>query len=116
MSYDWTGMQKITYEEAVDRWNKNHEVYLIYDDETEAVAESLEDIKKHHEKYSGEFGYEKEDGYYYGMRLRGFSPMCQPKEGFIRRENDTTGKYYDIIVYNRRLTDKEVNDYELDRL
>lgn len=52
--------------------------------------------------------------YKYGMRLRGFSPMCQPKDGFIRREDDTTGKYYDIIVYNRELTKKEIGDYELD--
>ena len=54
--------------------------------------------------------------YKYGMRLRGFSPMCQPKEGFIRREDDMTEKYYDIIVYNRQLTEKEINDYELDNI
>jgi hypothetical protein len=52
----------------------------------------------------------------YGMRLRGFAPMCQPKEGFVRREDDLTGKYYDILVYNRELTDKEVRNYELDGL
>lgn len=50
----------------------------------------------------------------YGMRLRGFSPFCQPKEGLVRREDDPTGKYYDIIVYNRELTEKEIRDYELD--
>ena len=54
--------------------------------------------------------------YKYGMRLRGFSPMCQPKKGFIRREDDATGDYYDIIVYNRQLTDMELNYYELDEL
>lgn len=53
--------------------------------------------------------------YKYGMRLRGFSPMCQP-HGVIRREDDTTGKYYDIIVYDRKLTEKEINDYELDEI
>ena len=52
----------------------------------------------------------------YGMRLRGFAPMCQPKEGLIRREDDSTGKYYDILVYNRGLSDKELRDYELDSL
>ena len=51
----------------------------------------------------------------YGMRLRGFSPGCQPK-GVIRREDDPTGKYWDIIVYPRELTEKEILDYELDRL
>lgn len=50
----------------------------------------------------------------YGMRLRGFAPMCQPKEGFVRREDDFSGRYYDILVYNRELTEKEIKNYELD--
>lgn len=54
--------------------------------------------------------------YKYGMRLRGFSPGCQPKDGFIRREDDTMGDYYDIVVYNRPLTEKELSSYELDDL
>ena len=37
-------------------------------------------------------------------------------EGLVRREDDTTGKYHDILVYDRELTDKEVNDYDLTRL
>lgn len=54
--------------------------------------------------------------YKYGMRLRGFSIGCQPIKGFLRREDDTTGKYYDILVYNRPLTDSEISGYELDSL
>lgn len=54
--------------------------------------------------------------YRYGMRLRGFSPGCQPKEGLLRREDDPTGKYWDILVYDRILTDQEVRSYELDPL
>ncbi|MBQ9631542.1 MAG: hypothetical protein IJV04_01300 [Lachnospiraceae bacterium] len=54
--------------------------------------------------------------YRYGMRLRGFSPGCQPKEGLLHREDDTTGRYHDIIVYDRKLTDQELSDYELDDL
>lgn len=53
--------------------------------------------------------------YRYGMRLRGFSPGAQPKE-VLRREDDTTGKYYDIIVYDRQLSAAEIADYELDDL
>lgn len=53
--------------------------------------------------------------YKYGMRLRGFSPGCQPK-GVAERQDDETGKYWDIIIYNRKLTDKDVRDYELDFL
>ena len=50
----------------------------------------------------------------YGMRLRGFSPGCQPKEGLVERQDDATGKYYDILVYNRELTEDELKNYELD--
>lgn len=52
----------------------------------------------------------------YGMRLRGFSIGCQPKEGFYDRQDDVSGRYYDILVYNRKLTYEEVRDYELDFL
>lgn len=51
----------------------------------------------------------------YGMRLRGFSPGCQPMKGLLRRE-DGDKRYYDILVYNRPLTDTELRDYELDAL
>lgn len=54
--------------------------------------------------------------YTYGMRLRGFSPGCQPMNGLVERRDDTTGKYYDILEYNRKLTEKEIRDYELDEL
>lgn len=50
----------------------------------------------------------------YGMRLRGFSPGCQPKEGFVERQDDVTGKYHDILVYDRELTEDELKNYELD--
>ena len=54
--------------------------------------------------------------YRYGMRLRGFSIGCQPMNGLLRREDDTTGKYWDILVYDRELTKDEINDYELNDL
>ena len=53
--------------------------------------------------------------YRYGMRLRGFAPGCQP-EGFIRREDDSDNKYLDIIVYERMLSEYEMNHYSLDIL
>ena len=54
--------------------------------------------------------------YLYGMRLRGFSPGCQPKTGLIKRLDDITGKYWDIIVYDHKLSNSEVNSFELDYL
>ena len=74
------------------------------------VSENLE------EYLTGEGLIEVMKEYRYGMRLRGFSPGCQPKRGFVEREDDQTGRYYDILVYDRKLTDKEVNSYELDYL
>ena len=54
--------------------------------------------------------------YKYGMRLRGFAPMCQPMDGLKGVHEDVTGKYYDILAYDRKLTEKELKDYELDYL
>ena len=52
--------------------------------------------------------------YVYGMRLRGFSPGCQPKEGFLECRDDPQRKYHDLLVYDRMLTKEEKQDYELD--
>lgn len=57
----------------------------------------------------------KKREFMYGMRLRGYSPGAQPK-GVLRREDDTTGRYHDIIVYDRQLSADEIRDYELDEL
>lgn len=50
---------------------------------------------------------------YYGMRIRGFSVGCQPMEGFIERLDSRSDDYYDIIVYDRELTDDEIRHYSL---
>jgi hypothetical protein len=54
--------------------------------------------------------------YKYGMRLRGFSIGCQPMTGLIRREDDLTGRYHDILIYSRPLNDHEQDGFELDYL
>ena len=57
--------------------------------------------------------------YDYGMRLRPFSMGCQPMDGLIdvKPETTTGGKHYwNILVYSRELTKKELEDYELDNL
>lgn len=56
------------------------------------------------------------DEYRYGMRLRGFSPGTFPPFGFVRREDDPSGNYYDILVYDVKLTDEVIKAYELDYL
>lgn len=54
--------------------------------------------------------------YRYGMRLRGFSIGCQPMDGLVERQDDTSGKYHDILVYDRELTKQELEEYELDKV
>ena len=52
--------------------------------------------------------------YTYGMRLRGFSPGCQPMAGLVERRDDPKRKYHDLLLYDRELSEKEMRDYELD--
>lgn len=52
--------------------------------------------------------------YVYGMRLRGFSIGCQPMDGLKDNREDETGRYYDLLVYDRKLTEEELRAYELD--
>ena len=52
--------------------------------------------------------------YKYGMRLRGCSPGAQPKDGFLDREDDPLDEYHDIIIYSRKLSEKEVSEFDLD--
>ena len=54
--------------------------------------------------------------YRYGMRSRGFAPLCQPMDGFVRREDSIYPRYYDILVYDHKLTERELRDYQLDDL
>jgi hypothetical protein len=52
--------------------------------------------------------------YKYGMRLRGFAPMCQPMSGLVNVDADGDGRYHSYLYYERKLNDEEVRDYELD--
>lgn len=52
--------------------------------------------------------------YVYGMRLRGFSPGCQPKDGFVERRDDANGRYWDMLVYSKKLSQKDERNYDLD--
>lgn len=54
--------------------------------------------------------------YKYGMKLRGFSIGCQPLKGLIDASEDPEGKFYNILTYDRELTDEELEEYELEDL
>lgn len=48
----------------------------------------------------------------YTYRSRGFSPYCQPINGLINHENQKEYKF-EVLTYNRRLTCKELAEFEL---
>lgn len=56
--------------------------------------------------------------HYYGMRLRGYAPGCQPKgvKEVVELDASFKRKYWDVISYDRKLTEEEVKNYELDYL
>lgn len=51
--------------------------------------------------------------YYYGAVESGFGPGNQPDEGFLYAQNDCTGLYYVILVYDRELSEPELSCYGL---
>lgn len=56
--------------------------------------------------------------YIYGMRLRPFSIGAQPKQGLIDHQNaeGKYSRYWDLIIYDRQLTEEECFVYSLDLL
>ena len=62
--YLWLGMKKISYDYALELFERgtkdSDNVYLLYEDNTENLAESIDDIKCHYEN-GGEFGIELKD-------------------------------------------------------
>lgn len=54
--------------------------------------------------------------YIYGMRARGFSPLCQPMVGLVEHWISPYEEYYDLLEYSRKLTREEELEYELDYL
>ena len=52
----------------------------------------------------------------YGMRLREFSIGCQPMEGLKQWEDDPSGRYWNILWYDHKLSSEECRDYNLDYL
>ena len=71
-------------------------------------------LKKYFNKIERESDMRETKEYKYGMRLRGFAPACQPMQGLIRREDDPSGRYCDILVYDRLLDGEEMSQYSLD--
>ena len=57
--YKWEGMKKITLAEAEATQGKG--VFLLYPDNTEGMAVSIDEIRTHVNTYNEEIGIEKEE-------------------------------------------------------
>lgn len=51
--------------------------------------------------------------YKYGMKLRGYSVACQPLHRLTGVKEDNTGRYYNILTYDRQLELREMRLYGL---
>ncbi len=75
--------------------------------------QELELCKEFIKKYKAEEmfkQFQKEHIFWYELKFRGISPGCQPKD-FIESDNNK-GKF-GIVGYNRRLTENELETYEM---
>ena len=51
--------------------------------------------------------------YFYGMRLRGFSPGCQPMGYLLGRVFDGNKKYHDVLMYEYALDKRDIEHFSL---
>jgi hypothetical protein len=51
--------------------------------------------------------------YVYGMRERGYGEGNQPIEGFVEKMEDPTEAFWDLLIYERELSEKEIKEYDL---
>lgn len=58
--YGYEGMKFISFKNALKAFEKGEAVYLLYPDDTEALSESPEDIRRH-KRLGGIFGMEKKE-------------------------------------------------------
>lgn len=102
-------------QEAPDRAIKAHYDGIIYgylaclEDNGKITDKDMKELYKFYTSDNLKIEYK------YGMRLRGYSPGCQPKENLVERQDDPTGKYYDILVYSKWLG-RAATAYDLDYL
>ncbi len=53
----------------------------------------------------------------YGMKIRPFSIGCQPNGAIdVKEANKAQTGFYDIVVYDRELSDEEISKFELVRI
>lgn len=84
--YKWLGMREVSYDFAI-MYFKDNAIYKLYEDNTESLAESIDDIKCHYEN-GGKFGIElnKYDDYIVFVLGRDYLKDILPYENDIAYE------------------------------
>ena len=83
----------------------------------ESFDEALEEARLYNPMYCGGRVVDEkmeEKNYVYGMKYRPAGPGCQPKDGLVFIGKSMDKKYYSILYYDRKLTEEETRDYELE--
>jgi len=101
--YLWLGMQEISYDVAVQFINTKM-VYLLYEDNTEGLAYTLEDINKHYNN-GGKFGVEITSCDNYVVFLLGRDLL----KGILPLENDIAYEWCVNIAKDFEISEFNVN-------
>ena len=101
--YLWLGMEEISYELAVKLFNMQ-EVYLLYEDNTESLAENIDDIENHY-KNGGKFGIELKVYDEYAMFVLGRDLL----KDILPFENDIAYEWCVNIAKDFEISDFNVN-------
>lgn len=106
--YLWLGMKKISYGYALELFERgtkdSDNVYLLYEDNTENLAESIDDIKCHYEN-GGEFGIELKDYNNYVVFVLGRDLL----KGILPYENDIAYEWCVNLAKDFEISDFNVN-------
>lgn len=101
--YKWLGMKEVSYDFAIIYF-KDNAIYKLYEDNTESLAESIDDIKCHYEN-GGRFGIELNEYDNYVVFVLGRDLL----KGILPYENDIA---YEWCVNLAK--DFEVSDFNVD--
>lgn len=111
--YDWSEMLPLTKERALELWDDDYPIYLLYVDGSETMADDREEIEEH----GGIFGIEKEDW----MREHSLdreNDMEQENEATqpVAEENVSEGKSQDTYKIYQLKSDDELWQYHFESL
>ena len=102
--YKWLGMKGIDYDTALNTFKCNVAVYMLYEDNTESQADSIEEIEEHY-KNGGKFGIELNEYDNYVVFLLGRDYL----KDILPYENDIAYEWCVNLAKDFEISDFNVN-------